>query len=121
LILSNVSDEEVYSAFKYAELVIIPSIYEPFGIVALEAMYFGKPIVAFKVGGLKEIVKNKVNGILVREKDVKELANAIIKILSDAKMRKKFSINNKNFVRNFERKNFVGFVNNFYERILKKI
>jgi glycosyltransferase involved in cell wall biosynthesis len=121
LILSNVSDEEVYSAFKYSELVIIPSIYEPFGIVALEAMYFGKPIVAFKVGGLKEIVKNKVNGILVREKDVKELANAIIKILSDSKIRKKFSTNNKNFVRNFERKNFVDFVNNFYEEILKKI
>lgn len=121
LILSNVSDEEVYSAFKYAELVVIPSIYEPFGIVALEAMYFGKPIVAFRVGGLKEIVKNKVNGILVREKNVKELANAIIKILSNAKMREKISRNNKKFVKFFDRRNFVDFVNNFYERILKKI
>jgi glycosyltransferase involved in cell wall biosynthesis len=120
-ILSNVSDEEVYSAFKYAEAVVISSIYEPFGIVALEAMYFVKPIVAFKVGGLKEIVKNKVNGILVREKDVKDLADAIIKILSDSKISKKFSTNNKNFVRNFERRNFVDFVNNFYEGILKKI
>jgi glycosyltransferase involved in cell wall biosynthesis len=121
LILSNVSDEEVYSAFKYAELVVIPSIYEPFGIVVLEAMYFGKPIVAFKVGGLKEIVKNKVNGTLVRERNIEELANAIIKILSDVKMREKISRNNKNFVKTFDRRNFVDFVNNFYERILKKI
>jgi len=121
LILSNVSDEEVYSAFKYAEVVVISSIYEPFGIVALEAMYFGKPIVAFKVGGLKEIVKNKVNGILVREKDVKELADAIIRILSDAKMREKISRKNKKFVKFFDRRDFVDFVNSFYEGILKKI
>jgi glycosyltransferase involved in cell wall biosynthesis len=121
LILSNVSDEEVYSAFKHAELVVIPSIYEPFGIVALEAMYYGKPIVAFKVGGLKEIVKNKVNGVLVRERNVGELANAIIKILSNPKTREKISRNNKRFVKNFDRRNFVDFVNSFYEGILKKI
>jgi glycosyltransferase involved in cell wall biosynthesis len=121
LILSNVSDEEVYSAFKYAELVVIPSIYEPFGIVALEAMYFGKPIVAFKVGGLKEIVKDKVNGILVGERNIEELANAIIKILSDAKMREKISRNNKKFVKLFDRRNFVDFVNNFYDETVKKI
>jgi glycosyltransferase involved in cell wall biosynthesis len=121
LILSNVSDEEVYSAFKHAELVVVPSIYEPFGIVALEAMYFGKPIVAFKVGGLKEIVKNKFNGILVREKNVKELANAILKILDNPKMKKKFSKINKRFVKNFDSNNFVDFVNNFYDESVKKI
>jgi glycogen(starch) synthase len=121
LILSNVSDEDVYSAFKYAKLVVIPSIYEPFGIVALEAMYFGKPIVAFKVGGLKEIVKNKVNGILVREKDVEALADAIIKILYNAKTKERLSRNNKRLVKLFDRRNFVDFVNSFYERILKKI
>jgi glycosyltransferase involved in cell wall biosynthesis len=121
LILSNVSDEEVYSAFKHAELVVISSIYEPFGIVALEAMYFGKPIVAFKVGGLKEIVKNKVNGILVRERNIEELANAIVKILSDVKMREKVSRNNKKFVKFFDRRYFVDFVNSFYEGISKKI
>jgi glycosyltransferase involved in cell wall biosynthesis len=121
LILSNVSDEDIYSAFKYAELVVIPSIYEPFGIVALEAMYFGKPIIAFKVGGLKEIVKNKVNGVLVREKNIEALANTITKILSDAKARENFSRNNKKFVKFFDRRNFVDFVNSFYEGILKKI
>jgi glycosyltransferase involved in cell wall biosynthesis len=121
LILSNVSDEEVYSAFKHAELVVIPSIYEPFGIVALEAMYFGKPIIAFKVGGLKEIVKNKVNGVLVREKNFKELANAILKILGNPKMKKKFSRINKIFVKNFDSNNFFGFVNNFYDETVKKI
>jgi glycosyltransferase involved in cell wall biosynthesis len=121
LILSNVSDEEVYSAFKYAELVVIPSIYEPFGIVALEAMYFGKPIVAFKVGGLKEIVKDKVNGILVIEKNVKELANVILNILCNPKMKKKFSRINKRSVKDFDSNNFVGFVNNFYNETVKKI
>jgi len=121
LLLSNISDNEIYSAFKGTKLVVIPSIYEPFGIVALEAMHFGKPIVAFRVGGLKEIVKNGVNGVLVKERGVEELSKAIIRILSDNRLRRKLEKNGKVLVKKFDSRNFVDQINNFYEWIKRKL
>jgi len=121
ILLSNVSDEEVYSAFKFAELVVIPSIYEPFGIVALEAMYFGKPIVAFRIGGIGEIVKNGLNGILVEERDIEKLSEAISKVLSDGDLRKRFRKNSKMFVKKFESRNFIELINGFYEGVKRSL
>ncbi|MGM7721122.1 glycosyltransferase family 4 protein [Metabacillus sp. Hm71] len=51
---------------KNCELVVVPSIYEPFGIIALEGMIASKPVVAFQIGGLTEILKDG-RGILVQE------------------------------------------------------
>ena len=121
LLLSDISDNEIYSAFKGAEVVVIPSIYEPFGIVALEAMYFGKPVVAFRVGGLKEIIKDGINGVLVKERDIKGLSEAIARVLSDNRVRKKLGKNGKAIVKKFDSKNFVNQINNFYEWIKRKL
>jgi len=121
LLLSNISDNEIYSAFKGAEFVVIPSIYEPFGIVALEAMYFGKPVVAFRVGGLREIIKEGVNGILVKERDVEKLSEAIMKVLSDERLKKKLGRNGKLFIKNYDSKKFIDLINNFYEEVKRKL
>ena len=121
LLLSDISDNEIYSAFKGAEFVVIPSIYEPFGIVALEAMYFGKPVVAFRVGGLREIIKEGVNGILVKERDVEKLSEAIMKVLSDERLKKKLGRNGKLFIKNYDSKKFIDLINNFYEEVKRKL
>ncbi|MGC8969532.1 MAG: glycosyltransferase family 4 protein [Conexivisphaera sp.] len=61
--LGFVSDEELAELYAAADLAVFPSIYEPFGIVALEAMSMGKPVVVSDVGGLAEVVENGVNGL----------------------------------------------------------
>lgn len=75
---TNVQD--FMSAF---DLCVVPSVQEPLGLVALEAMAAGTPVVASETGGLPEIVKHGVNGLLVPPKDPAKLADAIIEMASD--------------------------------------
>jgi glycosyltransferase involved in cell wall biosynthesis len=81
--LRRVSDEEKIALLWLADVVVIPSIEEAFGIVALEALAAGAPIVASRIGGLEETLTGDKYSLLVRSSDVKEIAAAVTKILSD--------------------------------------
>ncbi len=73
-----------------ADIVVHSSIRpEPFGLVILEAMNAGKPVVASNEGGPVEIVNHGVTGLLIPPNDPKELANAIVKLLQDKTLRTK--------------------------------
>jgi glycosyltransferase involved in cell wall biosynthesis len=76
-----------------SDLFILPSEYESFGLVALEAMAAGVPVISTNVGGLPEININGVTGYLSNIGDIEDMSNNTIKILSDekglAKMKKK--------------------------------
>jgi 1,4-alpha-glucan branching enzyme len=63
--IGYVSDEQRNGLLTRSELAIFPSLYEPFGIVALEAMILGKPTVVSEVGGLKGIVQHLQTGLLM--------------------------------------------------------
>ena len=71
-------------ALERAEVVVVPSFGEGFGLVALEAMERGRPVIASAVGGLSEIVEDGRTGILVPSGDVDALAEAIVELASDA-------------------------------------
>lgn len=75
--------EDIHSIIDRLDLLVHPSLWEGFGLVLLEAMAMGKPIVATNVGGIPEVVKNKETGILVSAKDSKVLAKVIIHLLKD--------------------------------------
>lgn len=62
------------------DLCVVPSVIEPLGLVALEAMAAGTPVVAAKTGGLPEIVKHQQNGLLVDSKNPEQLADAVIQM-----------------------------------------
>lgn len=53
-----------FRIMKGADVVVVPSRYEPFGIVVLEGMAAGKPVIATRVGGIPEVIKHGINGIL---------------------------------------------------------
>lgn len=63
------------------DLVVVPSRREGFGKVVLEALMFGKPVIATNVGGLPELVKHEKNGLLVPPEEPKSIADAIVKLL----------------------------------------
>lgn len=69
--------------YTAADVCVIPSHYEPFGLVAIEAMACGTPVVASAVGGLKFSVVSEKTGLLVPPKDAAAFATAIQRILSD--------------------------------------
>lgn len=78
-----VSDSDIVDAIRSSDLVAVPSRFEPFGIIALEAMAGGSPVVVSKVGGLAEIVEDGVDGLEVEPNSPSSLAKAAVRLLSD--------------------------------------
>ncbi len=87
IFLGFVSKEMLKKLYKSSDIVVIPSVYEPFGIVALEAMASGTPVVVSSVGGLKEIIKHEYNGVWVYPKNPDSIAWGVDRVLSDPNFR----------------------------------
>ena len=66
---------------------MLPSIAEPFGLVLIEAMSLGRPVVATRAGGPSEIVEDGLTGLLVAPAEPPALAEAIIRLLQDESLR----------------------------------
>lgn len=76
-------DESLKKLQICADVSVVPSLYEPFGIVALEAMASKSPVVASDTGGLSEIVEHEVTGVKVYPGDPNSLAWGVTKVLLD--------------------------------------
>jgi len=79
--------EDVRPALAALDVFVHPGDPEPFGLVNIEAMAMGKPVVAFDHGALPEIVMDKETGILVAPRDEEALAAAVITLLRDTDLR----------------------------------
>jgi glycogen synthase len=100
-----VPKDEIMALYSGAELFVCPSIYEPFGIINLEAMACGTPVVASSVGGIPEVVVHGETGLLVpveqmtespfepieAEKFARDLADAINELMRDEPRRRKMA------------------------------
>jgi glycosyltransferase involved in cell wall biosynthesis len=78
-----VDDETLRRLQKCADVSVVPSLFEPFGIVALEAMAAKSPVVVSDTGGLSEIVEHDVSGVKTYTGNPESLAWGIIKVLTD--------------------------------------
>ena len=96
-----VDDETLKNLQRCADVSVVPSLFEPFGIVALEAMAAKSPVVVSDTGGLSEIVEHDVNGVKVYPENPDSLAWGIAKVLLDEKY--------ANWIRN-----------NAYKKVLEK-
>lgn len=76
-------DKEVIDLMTSADVLVVPSVYEPFGIVALEGMATGVPVVASQVGGLSEVIEHDRTGIFVYPRSPDSIAWGVERILSD--------------------------------------
>lgn len=77
------ANRALHQLYRVADVAVFPSLYEPFGIVALEAMAAGVPVVSTDAGGLKEVVLHDVTGTSSFAGDAGSLAWAILKVLKD--------------------------------------
>jgi glycosyltransferase involved in cell wall biosynthesis len=78
-----VNESDLVGALKSSDVVAVPSRFEPFGIIALEAMAAGAPVVVSRVGGLAEIVDDSVDGVEVEPNNPESIAEATVRVLSD--------------------------------------
>lgn len=81
--LDYVSDQERDCLYRIADAAIFPSLYEPFGIVALEAMAAGCNVIASSVGGLGEVVRHLHNGLTVLSDNPMSIVWAVNQLFSD--------------------------------------
>jgi glycosyltransferase involved in cell wall biosynthesis len=92
--------KDVQKMYKAADVAVFPSTYEPFGIVALEAMLSEKPIVVSDIGGLNEIVEHRENGMKSYCGNPNSIADSILELLYDHKLCTDITKKAKNKVRN---------------------
>jgi glycosyltransferase involved in cell wall biosynthesis len=76
-------DHDLVNLYNEAAVFACPSVYEPFGIINLEAMACETPVVATRVGGIKEVVVDGETGLLVPPGEPVKLGGALTRILED--------------------------------------
>jgi glycogen(starch) synthase len=81
--LGWIGDDVLHSLYRIADLTIVPSIYEPFGLVALEAMASGCICIAADTGGLREIVPHDEAGLRFPARDPDAIAAVAERVLTD--------------------------------------
>src|SRR3989344_500661 len=100
--------KEKLKYFFDADLLVVPSIVTKIGdteglpVVIMEGLASGLPIIATDVGGIKEIIKNGYNGLIIKEKNSKEIANKIKLVIENNKFKRRLSINAKKSSRNYD-------------------
>ena len=92
--------KDVQKMYKVADVSVFPSTYEPFGIVALEAMLSENPIVVSDVGGLNEIVQHRENGMKAYAGNPNSIADSVLELLFDHQLCNNIVKKAKNKVRN---------------------
>jgi glycosyltransferase involved in cell wall biosynthesis len=80
-LLGFVDAHNLVKFYKCADLTVVPSLYEPFGMVTLEAMAAGCPVIVAHTGGLKEIVVHEETGLCFKPGNPESLAQAMIRVL----------------------------------------
>jgi len=125
--LQNVAFEEktvvrdASSYFNTCDIYCTPAIFgESFGIVILEGMACGKPVVAFDNEGYKELLTGKRGGILVKNRSYKELANVLEKLIKSKKLRKKIGERALKEVKEYSWEKVADRVLDFYDLCRKE-
>ena len=113
----------VSSVILACDFIVLPSLYEGFPLVVLEAMFLGKPVVATRVGGVPEIVQEDVTGYLVPPNDYVGLSKAIIKMLDDKALASRMGVRAKELMREkfgdrFKAQEMVRETETFYQSLL---
>ncbi|PIR42853.1 hypothetical protein CO058_02295 [candidate division WWE3 bacterium CG_4_9_14_0_2_um_filter_35_11] len=97
----NLSDEEKFSYMKGALAAVIPSRIEPFGIVALEYLSSGVPLIASKTGGLVDLLEDKKNCLFFNNEDINDLTSKIDTLIDNKNLQEKLSGNGLELAREY--------------------
>jgi len=87
-VIGYVPDNHMAHYYQNCEVFILPSLFEPFGMTTQEAMACGKPVICSRYGGIRTVIKNGINGMLVDPSDAEEFARVIETVLLDESLKK---------------------------------
>jgi len=106
--------KEIYRYYASADVFVLPAIYEPFGYVHLEALASGLPVITTKLSGGAELIKDGLNGFVIKEpEDVEEIAKKII-YLMDKYENQRMGLNARKTAENFSVEDYIERMVRFY-------
>lgn len=113
-----IPDSDLLRLYRVVDGAVYPSLYEPFGIVALEAMAAGAPVVVSDAGGLKEVVRHEETGILTWAGNPESVAWGILRVLQDpAAAQRRVKNAQKTVQREFNWRRIAQHTQQIYKRI----
>ncbi|MGA1212242.1 MAG: glycosyltransferase family 4 protein [Solirubrobacterales bacterium] len=116
--LGWIGDDVLTSLYRIADLTVVPSIYEPFGLVALEAMASECPCIAADTGGLREVVPLEGAGLRFRASDPEDLAEAALDVLADEDLARRMVQEGLEHIRRFDWSDVAGKTEALYRSLL---
>ena len=125
----GLSDKVIFTGFRSDipeitatfDIALLVSLFEGMGRVLLEAMVLGKPVVATKVGGIVDVVKDGKTGILIPPRDADALAKAIITLLKDEELAQRMGETGKRRIdERFSAETMVKKITEVYEKLIEK-
>jgi glycosyltransferase involved in cell wall biosynthesis len=111
--------DDIPALLSLTDIFVLPSLNEGMGRVLVEAMALSKPIVAFRVGGVPNLIQNSENGILIPPRDIDGLAQAITTLLADRDLMEKMGANGKEKVPSYSAENMTRKIEILYETLLQ--
>jgi D-inositol-3-phosphate glycosyltransferase len=104
--------------YSAADVLVMPSHYESFGMVALEAMACGTPVIASQVGGLAYLVKDGETGYHVPDQDPEALCEKLLILLNDAQQREAMGLRAAQYARDYAWANIAGQILEVYKSLV---
>lgn len=106
--------------YSAAEVLVMPSLYESFGMVALEAMACGTPVVASEVGGLGYLVQDGLTGYTIPDSDPEALCNKLSGLLGDAHLRETMGLRAAEYALDYAWANIAAQIVDVYKGLVEK-
>jgi D-inositol-3-phosphate glycosyltransferase len=120
IFLGKRSQDTLPYYYSAAQVVVVPSLYESFGMVALEAMACGVPVIASQVGGLAHLVRDGKTGYVVPDGNPEALKLALQKLIENPNLREEMCTQAVDYARSYDWSVISRKVSKLYESILKK-
>jgi len=116
--LGLIPNEKIPEYLAAADCFVLPSLSEGLGIAILEAQACGVPVIASRVGGISDIIKDGKTGILVEPKNPEAISQAIIKIFSEPEFAQKITQNAKANLEKYDWNNIGRQIERIYQELL---
>ena len=111
------AQEDIAAVLAVSDLFVLPSLYEAFGLVLVEAMVMKKPVISTRTGGIPEVIEHGKTGILVNPADSQTLAQAITAVLQNQPLRESLARNAYHYAKeHFDVKQMVALTENLYHQ-----
>jgi glycosyltransferase involved in cell wall biosynthesis/GT2 family glycosyltransferase len=119
VLTGRVSDEELLQSYASCDIFVAPSRFESFGLIVLEAMMFGKPVVSCNVGGIAEVCQDGVEGILAPPGDSAALAAGLARLAANSELRQKMgAAARKRYLAGFTLEHMISGLVKVYDELL---